>query len=109
MLSYDDFENIDMRVGKIMQVDDFPQARKPAYQLAIDFGPEIGLKRSSAQIINYTKEELLGKLVIGVVNFPPRHIGHFRSDVLTLGAPDGNGNVILLTLTHEVPLGGKIF
>src|SRR5215467_6107179 len=109
MISYDDFENIDMRVGKIMQVDNFPQARKPAYQLTIDFGPEIGLKRSSAQITNYPKEELLGKLVIGVVNFPPRHIGPFRSDVLTLGAPDGKGNVILLTLTHEVPLGGKIF
>jgi len=109
MISYDDFEKIDMRVGKIMQVDDFPQARKPAYQLTIDFGSEIGLKRSSAQITNYTKEELLGKLVIGVVNFPPRQIGSFRSDVLTLGAPDGNGNVILLTLTHEIPLGGKIF
>jgi tRNA-binding protein len=109
MISYDDFDKIDMRVGKIMQVDDFPQARKPAYQLTIDFGPEIGLKRSSAQITNYTKEELLGKLVVGVVNFPPRHIGPFRSDVLTLGAPDGNGNVIVLTLTHEVPLGGKIF
>src|SRR5215470_12079799 len=68
MISYDDFEKIDMRVGKIMQVDDFPQARKPAYQLTIDFGPEIGLKRSSAQITNYPKEELLGKLVIGVVN-----------------------------------------
>ncbi len=109
MISYNDFEKIDIRVGKIIQVDDFPQARKPAYKLMIDFGPEIGLKRSSAQITNYTKEELLGKLVMGVVNFPPRQIGPFRSEVLTLGVPDGNGNVILLTPTHEVPLGGKIF
>jgi tRNA-binding protein len=75
----------------------------------IDFGPEIGLKRSSAQITTYPKEELLGKLVIGVVNFPPRQIGPFRSEVLTLGVPDGSGKVILLTPTHEVPLGGKIF
>ena len=109
MVSYDDFEKIDIRVGKIIQVDDFPQARKPAYKLTIDFGPEIGLKRSSAQITNYTKEELLGKLVMGVVNLPPRQIGPFRSEVLTLGAPDGSGKVILLTPTHEVPLGGKIF
>jgi len=109
MVSYDDFEKIDIRVGKIIQVDDFPQARKPAYKLTIDFGPEIGIKRSSAQITNYPKEELLGKLVIGVVNFPPRQIGPFRSEVLTLGAPDGSGKVILLTPTHEVPLGGKIF
>src|SRR6266567_6745625 len=108
MISYNDFEKIDIRVGKIIQVDDFPQARKPAYKLMIDFGPEIGHKRSSAQITNYTKEELLGKLVMGVVNFPPRQIGPFRSEVLTLGVPDGNGNVILLTPTHEVPLGGKI-
>ena len=107
--SDDDFEKIDIRVGKIIQVDDFPQARKPAYKLTIDFGPEIGIKRSSAQITNYPKEELLGKLVIGVVNFPPRQIGPFRSEVLTLGAPDGSGKVILLTPTHEVPLGGKIF
>ena len=109
MITWQDFEKIDIRVGKIIQVDDFPQARKPAYKLTIDFGPEIGIKRSSAQITNYPKEELLGKLVIGVVNFPPRQIGPFRSEVLTLGAPDGNGNVILLTPTHEVPLGGKIF
>ena len=109
MVSYDDFEKIDIRVGKIIQVDDFPQARKPAYKLTIDFGPEIGIKRSSAQITNYPKEELLGKLVIGVVNFPPRQIGPFRSEVLTLGAPDCSDKVILLTPTHEVPLGGKIF
>lgn len=109
MITYHDFEKIDIRVGKIVQVDDFPQARKPAYKLAIDFGVEIGIKHSSAQITNYPKEELLGKLVIGVVNFPPRQIGPFRSEVLTLGVSDGNSRVILLTPTHEVPLGGKMF
>lgn len=109
VISYEDFEKVDIRVGKIVQVDDFPQARKPAYKLTIDFGPEIGIKRSSAQVTNYTKEELLGKLVMGVVNFPPRQIGPFRSEVLTLGVPDGNDKVILLSPTHDVPLGGKMF
>src|SRR5579864_1394633 len=103
MITYGDFEKVDIRVGKIVKVDDFPQARKPAYKLTIDFGPDIGIKRSSAQITNYTKEELLGKQIIGVVNFPPRQIGPFQSEVLTLGVPDGNGQVILLTPTHEVP------
>lgn len=109
MISYNDFEKIDVRVGKIIRVDDFPQARKPAYRLAIDFGAEIGIKRSSAQITNYPKAELLGKLIIGVVNFPPLQIGSFSSEVLTLGVSDSNGNVILLTPTHEVPPGRKMF
>lgn len=109
MITYDDFEKVDIRVGKIVQVEDFPQARKPAYKLSIDFGPEIGIKRSSAQVTNYSKEELLGMLVMGVVNFPPRQIGPFFSEVLTLGVPDGNGNVILLSPTREVPLGGRMF
>src|SRR5215472_5623631 len=109
MISYSDFEKVDIRVGKIVEVEDFPQARKPAYKLIIDFGPEIGIKRSSAQVTNYTKEELLGKQVMGVVNFPPRQIGPFFSEVLTLGVPDDNGNVILLSPTREVPLGGKMF
>jgi tRNA-binding protein len=109
MITYSDFEKVDVRVGKIVKVEDFPQARKPAYKLTIDFGPEIGIKRSSAQITNYPKEELLGKQVIGVVNFPPRQIGPFLSEVLTLGVSDGNGNVILLSPTKEVPLGGKMF
>ena len=109
MITYSDFEKVDMRVGKIMKVEDFPQARKPAYKLTIDFGPEIGIKRSSAQVTNYSKEELLGKLVMGVVNFPPRQIGPFFSEVLTLGVPDGNGDVILLSPTKEVPLGGRMF
>jgi tRNA-binding protein len=109
MITYGDFEKVDIRVGRIVKVEDFPQARKPAYKLTIDFGSEIGLKKSSAQVTNYTKEELLGKQVMGVVNFPPRQIGPFFSEVLTLGVPDGEGNVILLSPTKEVPLGGKMF
>jgi tRNA-binding protein len=110
MITYGEFENIDIRVGRIIKVEDFPQARKPAYKLVIDFGPEIGQKRSSAQItVHYTKEELAGRLVMAVVNFPPRQIGPFISEVLTLGVPDGEGNVVLLAPTKEVPLGGKMF
>ena len=109
MITYSDFEKVDVRVGRIVTVEDFPQARKPAYKLSIDFGPEIGIKRSSAQVTNYSKEELLGKLVMGVVNFPPRQIGPFFSEVLTLGVPDSDGNVILLSPTKEVPLGGRMF
>ena len=110
MISYDDFEKVDIRVGKIIKVEDFPQARKPAYKLQIDFGPEIGVKRSSAQITKYyTKDELLGRLVMGVVNFPPKQIGPFRSECLTLGVPDEHGNVVLLSPTQDVPVGGKMF
>ncbi len=110
MITYGDFEKVDIRVGKIVQVEDFPQARKPAYKLIIDFGPEIGTKRSSAQVTrHYTKEELLGKQVMGVVNFPLKQIGPFLSEVLTLGVPDGDGGVVLLSPTEEVPVGGKMF
>jgi tRNA-binding protein len=109
MITYSDFEKVDIRVGRIIEVEDFPQARKPAYKLTIDFGPEIGIKRSSAQVTNYPKEELLGKQVMGVVNFPPKRIGPFLSEVLTLGVPDGRGQVILLSPTKEVPLGGRMF
>lgn len=110
MISYTDFEKVDIRVGRIIKVDDFPQARKPAYQIEVDFGPEIGIKKSSAQLTqNYTKEELLGKQVIAVVNFPPGRIGPFVSEVLILGVPDGKDGVVLLCPTHEVPLGGKMF
>ena len=110
MISYGDFEKVDIRVGKIVKVEDFPQARKPAYKLTIDFGPEIGLKKSSAQITkHYTKDELPGRLVMGVVNFPPRQIGPFISEVLTLGVPDGDGGVVLLAPTRDVPPGGKMF
>jgi tRNA-binding protein len=110
MIAYNDFEKVDIRVGRIIKVEDFPQARKPAYKLLIDFGPEVGVKRSSAQVTkHYTKEELLGKQVMGVVNFSPKRIGPFLSEVLTLGVPDGNGDVVLLGPTKEVPLGGKMF
>jgi len=110
MISYDDFDKVDIRVGKIIGVEDFPQARKPAYKLLIDFGPEIGVKRSSAQITKYyTKDELLGRLVMGVVNFPPKQIGPFSSECLTLGVPDEHGNVVLLSPTQDVPIGGKMF
>ena len=110
MITYDDFAKVDIRVGRIVEVADFPQARKPAYKLTIDFGPEIGIKRSSAQITKcYTKDELVGKLIMGVVNFPPKQIGPFRSEVLTLGVADANGDVVLLSPTSEVPVGGKMF
>ena len=110
MISYDDFEKVDIRVGRIVKVEDFPQARKPAFKLEIDFGPQIGRKRSSAQITkHYTKEELLDRLVMAVVNFPPRQIGPFMSEVLTLGVPDSEGGVVLLMPTTDVPLGGKTF
>lgn len=110
MITYQEFENVDLRVGKIIAVDDFPEARKPAYKLRIDFGGEIGEKRSSAQITkHYSKESLIGKEVVCVVNFPPKQIGPFISEVLTLGLPDENGEVVLLSPTQEVPVGGKVF
>lgn len=110
MINYDDFANVDIRVGKVVEVTDFPEARKSAYKLLIDFGPEIGMKRSSAQVTkHYSKEELLNKLIIGVVNFPPKQIGHFFSEVLTLGLPDGEDGIILVMPTTAVPLGGKLF
>lgn len=110
MIQYSDFEKIDIRVGKIIEVEDFPQARKPAYKLTIDFGLEIGIKRSSAQITkHYTKEALLGKQIMAVVNFPTKQIGPFISEVLTLGVPDENGDTVLLGPTSEVPLGGKMY
>ena len=110
MISYEDFENVDIRVGEIVEVEDFPEARKPAYKLAINFGDEIGTKKSSVQVTeHYTKEELIGKQVIAVVNFPVKQIGPFVSEVLTLGLPDETGKVVLLQPTQKVPLGGKMF
>jgi tRNA-binding protein len=108
MITYDDFMAVDMRVGRVVAVDDFPQARKPAWKLTIDFGPELGVKRSSAQITNYAREELEGRLVVAVVNFPPRRIGPFSSEVLCLGASDEQGRVILLAPDTAVPLGARI-
>jgi tRNA-binding protein len=110
MITYEDFEKVDIRVGEIVEVSDFPEARKPAYKLVIDFGAEIGLKKSSAQITkHYTKEGLAGKLVTCVVNFPPKQIGPFVSEVLTLGVSDENGDVVLLVPTKTVPKGGRMF
>ena len=105
---YDDFAKVDMRVGRIVGVEDFPEARKPAWKLAIDFGVEIGVKRCSAQITNYAREELEGRRVVAVVNFPPRQIGPVRSEVLVLGAFDEEGRVILLAPDTDVPLGARI-
>lgn len=110
MATIEDFLKLDIRVGKIIAVDDFPEAKKPAFKLTIDFGTEIGIKRSSAQVTqNYSKDELIGKQVLGVVNFPPRQIGPFISEVLTLGVPDGVENCILITPDKEVPLGGHLY
>lgn len=110
LLTYTEFEKVDIRVGRIMDVFDFPEARKPAYKLTIDFGPAIGLKKTSAQITqNYTPETLKGKLVAAVVNFPPRQIGKYMSEVLTLGFPDAGGNVVLITPDADIPLGGKLY
>jgi tRNA-binding protein len=105
----DDFDKLDIRVGRVVSVEDFPEARKPAWKLEVDFGEEIGRKRSSAQIKHYTREELDGRLVLGVVNFPPRQIGPVMSEVLVLGVPDEEGRVILLKPSSEVPLGGRMF
>ncbi len=110
MATYEDFQKLDIRVGKIIEVEDFPEARKPSFKLKIDLGPEIGIKKSCAQLPqNYKKEQLLGKQVLCVVNFPPRQIGPAVSEVLTLGLPDENHECILIAPDQEVPLGGKLY
>jgi tRNA-binding protein len=104
-----DFERVDMRVGRILEAEPFPEARKPAYKLRIDFGP-LGIRRCSAQLtVHYRPGALMGKLVIAVLNFPPRQIGPVRSEVLVLGVPDPDGAVVLLEPSREVPLGGRVF
>ena len=108
MIDFDQFLAVDMRVGRIVTVEDFPEARKPAWKLTIDFGPEIGVKRSSAQITHYSREELLGTLVVGVVNFPPRQIGPFFSEVLVLGALDQERGVVLLRPDRGAEVGSRI-
>jgi tRNA-binding protein len=110
MATIEDFEKLDIRVGKIIEVNDYPEARKPGYKLKIDFGGEVGVKDSFSQIVAlYTKEDLVGKVVLGVVNFPPRKIGPFESQVLTLGVVNAEGKVILVTADKEgAIIGGKL-
>lgn len=109
-IAFDDFMKVDVRVGEVVAVDPFPEARKPAWKLTIDFGPEIGVKRSSAQItVHYSRDQLLGRKVAAVVNFPPRQIGPFMSEVLTLGFPDAAGEVVLIGVDRDVPVGGRLF
>ncbi len=109
MATIEDFDRIDMRVGRIVGVADFPEAHKPSWKLQIDFGPEIGERRSSAQIAHYPRTELEGRLVVAVVNFPPRQIGPVLSEVLVLGVPDEAGRVSLLSPSGDVPPGGRVY
>jgi tRNA-binding protein len=110
LIGYDDFLKVDMRVGRILSAELFKEAQRPAYKLIIDFGPEIGERRSSAQITeNYTAEELVGRLVLGVVNFPPKQIGPMRSEVLTLGVPDAAGHVVLVAPDKDAVVGGRLY
>lgn len=109
-IQFPDFDKVDIRVGTVVEAEPFPEARRPAYKLRVDFGPAIGIKRSSAQITrHYTPETLIGRQVAAVVNFPPKQIGPIMSEVLVLGFPDESGEVVLLGVTHAVPNGGKLF
>lgn len=109
-IAFADFERVDIRVGTITDAQPFPEARKPALKLTIDFGPDIGVKKSSAQLtVHYKPDQLIGRQVCAVVNFPPRQIGPFMSEVLTLGMPDGDGSVVLVRPDFKVPNGGKLF
>ena len=110
MIEFADFEKVDVRVGRVVRAEAFPEARKPAIKLWIDFGGEIGTRQSSAQLtVHYTPESLIGRQVLAVVNFRPRQIGSFRSEVLTLGVPDAGGAVVLIEPNQDVPLGGRLF
>ncbi len=110
MLTWEEFEKVDLRAGTILEAREFPQARKPAYQLVLDFGPEIGIKQSSAQLTHhYTPATLVGRQVLAVVNFPPKQIGPFRSEVLVVGAPDAEGHTVLAALAAAVPNGSRLY
>ncbi len=109
-ISWQDFEKVDIRVGKVVEAEPFPEARKPSVKLAVNFGSGVGVKRTSAQLtVYYEPEELLGRQVVAVVNFPPKRIAGFESEVLVLGVPDDEGTVVLLAPDREVPLGGRVF
>lgn len=110
MATIEDFNKVDVRVGKIIDVEEFPEAKKPSYKLKIDFGEEIGIKKSCAQLVkNYSKEDLKEKLVLGIINFPPRQTGPATSEVLTLGVPDSNHECVLIQPEREVNVGGKLY
>jgi len=109
-IEFDDFLKVDIRVGRIVKAEPFPEARRPAFKLVVDFGPEIGEKKTSAQItVHYTPEELIGRQVAAVVNFPRKQIGKFMSEILVLGFPDENGEVVLIGPDKPVPIGGRMF
>lgn len=109
-IGFDDFMAVDIRVGRVIEAEPYPEARKPAIKMKVDFGDEIGIKKSSAQVTeHYTPEALIGRQVMAVVNFPPRQIGKFMSEVLVLGIPDARGNVVLLGPDQDVPIGGRLF
>ncbi|RMD93049.1 MAG: tRNA-binding protein [Alphaproteobacteria bacterium] len=109
-IGFDDFLKVDIRVGEVVRAEPYPEARKPAIKLWVDFGPAIGVKKSSAQLTrHYTPEALMGRKVVAVVNFPPRQIGKFMSEVLVLGVPDADGEVVLLVPERDVPVGGRMF
>jgi tRNA-binding protein len=109
-ISWEDFEKVEVKVGKVIEADPFPEARKPSIKLSVDFGPEVGTRRTSAQLTaHYDPEALVGRQVVAVVNFPPKRIAGFKSEVLVLGVPDESGEVVLLSPDSDVPLGGRMF
>jgi tRNA-binding protein len=109
-ISWEDFEKVDVRVGNVVEAEPFPEARKPSIKLTVDFGPQVGTRRTSAQLTaHYEPEDLVGRQVVAVVNFPPKRIAGFKSEVLVLGVPDEAGEVVLLSPDHDVPPGGRMF